>query len=694
MAGRQVPAGPARRRQISDFGLAKCSGLAHSQELSMDGLFGTVAYLPPERIREKSRLFDTKHDVYSFAIVIWGVLTQKKPFADEKNILHIMVKVVKGHRPELPPVCRARPRASGRLLSLMQRCWHGDPRERPSFQEITSETEELCEKPDEEVKEAAPELEGKSLPQPNSEAPVPSALQRASAPTLDQDCSLSELLSQLDSGISQSLGAPEELGRSVSASRLPAPGGDKRLSGVSSVDSAFSSRGSLSLSFEREPPAADPASPSDAQKKKLVEAVVSGDTGRLLKILQPQDVDLVLEGGAGLLHLAVEAGQDDCVKWLLLNDADPNLRDARGATPLHLAAGRGARGALELLLARRGSVRAADEDRWTALHFAAQRGDEACARLLLERGAGPLDADCEGRTPLHLAAQHGREGLVRLLLRRGGAAGAPGKDAWLPLHCAAWQGHLAIVRLLAKQPGPGAAAATAAGVDARTADGRTALHLAAQRGHYRVARLLADLGADVQLPGRAGRCPLHVAAETGHTSTARLLLHRGARPEARTADGSTALHLAARGGHLATVRMLLEERVCAGARGPGGRTALHLAAAAGHAELVEELAGAPGLLDLCDEQGLTALHLAARGHHAAAVGALLRRGAHVNMQSLKAQGAPGPESGTETGTEMGTETGTETGSEMGTENGPETGTETGPETGPETGTDGLRRSDT
>lgn len=26
------------------------------------------------------------------------------PFADEKNILHIMVKVVKGHRPELPPV--------------------------------------------------------------------------------------------------------------------------------------------------------------------------------------------------------------------------------------------------------------------------------------------------------------------------------------------------------------------------------------------------------------------------------------------------------------------------------------------------------------------------------------------------------------------------------------------------------------
>lgn len=56
------------------------------------------------------------------------------PIADEKNILHIMVKVVKGHRPELPPVCKARPRACGHLLRLLQRCWHGDPRQRPAFQ--------------------------------------------------------------------------------------------------------------------------------------------------------------------------------------------------------------------------------------------------------------------------------------------------------------------------------------------------------------------------------------------------------------------------------------------------------------------------------------------------------------------------------------------------------------------------------
>uniref|UniRef100_A0A8D1F916 Receptor-interacting serine/threonine-protein kinase 4 n=2 Tax=Sus scrofa TaxID=9823 RepID=A0A8D1F916_PIG len=622
--------------KISDFGLAKCNGLSHAHDLSMDGLFGTIAYLPPERIREKSRLFDTKHDVYSFAIVLWGVLTQKKPFADEKNILHVMVKVVKGHRPELPPVCRPRPRACRSLLRLMQRCWHGDPRERPSFQEITSETEDLCEKPDEEVREPAREPDVRSPPEgeaeAEAEAPVPAPLKRASAPTFDNDYSLSELLSQLDSGVSQPLQGPEDLSRSSSESKLPSASSGKRLSGVSSVDSAFSSRGSLSLSFEREPSTSELGT-SDVQKRKLVDAIVNGDTSRLMKILQPQDVDLVLDGGASLLHLAVEAGQEDCVKWLLLNNANPNLTNRKGSTPLHVAVEKRVRGVVELLLARKISVNATDEDQWTALHFAAQNGDEGSTRLLLEKNASVHEADCEGRTPMHVACQHGQEGVVRILLRRGVDVGLPGKDAWAPLHYAAWQGHLPIVKLLAKQPG--------VSVNAQTLDGRTPLHLAAQRGHYRVARVLIDLHSDVNMCNLLAQTPLHVAAETGHTSTARLLLHRGAHREAVTAEGCTALHLASRSGHLATVKLLLEEKADLLARGPRSQTALHLAAAGGHSEVVEELVCAD-VLDLSDEQGLSALHLAAQGRHTKTVETLLRHGAHVNLQSLKFQGGPGP----------------------------------------------------
>lgn len=91
-------------------------------------------------------------------------------------------------------------------------------------------------------------------PPPPQVAPAVSVpLKRASAPAFDNDCSLSELLSQLDSGLSQTSEQPEELSRSSSESRLPSSSSGKRLSGVSSADSAFSSRGSLSLSFEREP---------------------------------------------------------------------------------------------------------------------------------------------------------------------------------------------------------------------------------------------------------------------------------------------------------------------------------------------------------------------------------------------------------------------------------------------------------
>lgn len=52
----------------------------------------------------------------------------------ENNILQIMVKVVRGVRPDLNVVPRSRPQACTGFLSLMQRCWAPLPDARPSFQ--------------------------------------------------------------------------------------------------------------------------------------------------------------------------------------------------------------------------------------------------------------------------------------------------------------------------------------------------------------------------------------------------------------------------------------------------------------------------------------------------------------------------------------------------------------------------------
>ncbi|XP_034035010.1 receptor-interacting serine/threonine-protein kinase 4 [Thalassophryne amazonica] len=138
--------------KISDFGLARWNGLSRADDISRDGFCGTIAYLPPESIIEKDRVSDTKHDVYSFSIVIWGILTQKKPYQGENNILQIMVKVVKGVRPDLSAVPRCRPSACTGFMILMEHCWATNPNDRPSFQEITSEAEELCSKPQDEPK--------------------------------------------------------------------------------------------------------------------------------------------------------------------------------------------------------------------------------------------------------------------------------------------------------------------------------------------------------------------------------------------------------------------------------------------------------------------------------------------------------------------------------------------------------------
>ncbi|XP_056095595.1 receptor-interacting serine/threonine-protein kinase 4 [Rhinichthys klamathensis goyatoka] len=601
--------------KISDFGLARWNGFSRNDDISRDGFCGTIAYLPPERIIEKDRISDIKHDVYSFSIVIWGILTQKKPYQGDNNILHIMVKVVKGVRPDLSVIPRSRPQACSGFLALMQKCWVHSPEARPSFQEITSEAEDLCTKPHDESRasiSSEPECSPCPAPASSEQTSNQKPVRPKSAMLPEKDCSLSELLSQIDSGFSRSFSDVKE------ESLESKDNTSKRLSGISSVDSAFSSQGSITLSFEKENAVNES---SELQKKKLCEAIRTEDIAKLMKILQPQDVDLLLEGGSNLLHFAVILANEEAVKFLLLSNCNPNLPNTQGATPLHLAAEKRLKGVSEILLSRKTTnVNAKDEDQYTPLHFTAQNGDEALTRLLLDRSASINEIDSQGRTPTHIACHHGQENVVRVLLSRGADVHVKGKDDWTALHLAAWKGHLGIVKLLVKQAG--------ADVDGQTSDGRTPLHLASQRGQYRVARILVELGANVHLTSDGLHSPLHVAAETGHTSTSRLLVKHGADIHGRTAIGCTALHLASQRGHLPTVKMLLAEGAEPESSNHGLRTACHLAAENGHCEVLRELLQSfPDVANAQDRTGFTPLHLAVRGGHKDAICVLLERGA-------------------------------------------------------------------
>ncbi|XP_057795485.1 serine/threonine-protein kinase STY8-like [Salvia miltiorrhiza] len=116
--------------KVADFGVARFQNNGGI----MTAETGTYRWMAPEVINHQP--YDQKADVFSFAIVLWELVTAKVPY-DNMTPLQAALGVRQGLRPELP--INAHPK----VLSLMQRCWEAIPSERPSFSEIRIELGEL-----------------------------------------------------------------------------------------------------------------------------------------------------------------------------------------------------------------------------------------------------------------------------------------------------------------------------------------------------------------------------------------------------------------------------------------------------------------------------------------------------------------------------------------------------------------------
>ncbi|CAG9320725.1 unnamed protein product [Blepharisma stoltei] len=110
--------------KVGDFGLSKeCRA-----EGLMTGKLGTCHWMAPEVLSQSD--YSYKADVYSYAIVMYEVITREVPYS---GLTHndIKEKVLNQHaRPDMehiPPSC---PKELKRLMSL---CWRTDPNKRPSF---------------------------------------------------------------------------------------------------------------------------------------------------------------------------------------------------------------------------------------------------------------------------------------------------------------------------------------------------------------------------------------------------------------------------------------------------------------------------------------------------------------------------------------------------------------------------------
>ncbi|CAN6344490.1 unnamed protein product [Urochloa humidicola] len=116
--------------KVADFGVARFQ----DQGGIMTAETGTYRWMAPEVINHQP--YDNKADVFSFAIVLWELITSKIPY-DTMTPLQAAVGVRQGLRPGLPK------KAHPKLLDLMQRCWVADPSTRPAFPDILAELEDL-----------------------------------------------------------------------------------------------------------------------------------------------------------------------------------------------------------------------------------------------------------------------------------------------------------------------------------------------------------------------------------------------------------------------------------------------------------------------------------------------------------------------------------------------------------------------
>ena len=136
---------------MCDFGLAKSKSVGEDTSNQMTQAVGTPLWMAPEVVT--GNRYGPECDVFSFAIIMNEVLTEKKPYFDRPNSppIFIQVSTNPNFRPTTPnpeddpsDLPLKTMQSQKEYIELMKRCWAHIPSERPTFADVVDKLREIA----------------------------------------------------------------------------------------------------------------------------------------------------------------------------------------------------------------------------------------------------------------------------------------------------------------------------------------------------------------------------------------------------------------------------------------------------------------------------------------------------------------------------------------------------------------------
>ncbi|XP_061576306.1 ankyrin repeat and protein kinase domain-containing protein 1 [Cololabis saira] len=569
--------------KISDFGLI-CWKEGMSKTAFMEHLTarGNISYIPPETFTQCPDPPGTSFDVYSFGIVMWEILTQKKPYTG-CNMTTVLLQVSEGRRPCLELMSDLRPSECDQMISIMKQSWDQDHWKRPPFSDTVKKTEAL-----------------------NEIMKIPGPLHCHNNGNVEQKSNYPWLASP---------------GHKITLPEMPNFPSESQndkdgiLSFIYKKD--FSS-------FRRSVKKEHVCAQYSDQKSLLHYTVASGDAQSVEHVLSlGAEVNCTTARGYTPLIVAILQRLHDIISLLLVHGAAASQGDEDQWTPLHFAAQNGDDRSVRLLLDKGALAEVREKSGWMPLHLACQNGHETVVRLLLSRLSKEAiieQEEVQGRTPLHLASCFGHLNIVKLLLTHGADPNGTDSSLCTALHLSAEQGHNRVARQLVK---------SGANTDSADSRGYTPLHLAALQGHTGICRQLLSNGAKADCRTLQDWTPVHLAALRGHDAVVVQLETQGACVNSKGQNGWTPLHLACHQNKPDVVAKLLAAEADPNIREDSeGWTPLHVACSSVSFPCVLHLISHHADVNAVNLRKLKPLHLASQHGCVPIVKALLLNGAN------------------------------------------------------------------